>query len=72
MAAIRSWTQSLNDGEALDTTARASLLQAKARFKNWPLKLVFHSIKGRATSPSVIGRDVATLLSADLHPMGDM
>ena len=33
--------------------------------------MAFHTAKGHATCPSVIGRNVATLLTADLHPMGD-
>ena len=69
--AIRSWTQILNDEGALGTTARASLRQASVNFKHWPLELAFHTAKGHATCPSVIGRNVATLLTADLHPMGD-
>ncbi len=36
-AAIRSWTQILNDGGALGTTARASLQTAAAKFRHWPL-----------------------------------
>jgi hypothetical protein len=71
-AAIRSWTQILNDEGALGATARTSLLQAETRFKHWPLELAFRTIKGRATCPSVIRRNVATLLIADLHPMRDI
>jgi hypothetical protein len=69
--AIRSWTQILNDEGALGVTARASLRQATVKFTHWPLELAFHSVRGHATCPSVIGRNVATLLTADLHPMGD-
>ena len=68
-SAIRSWTQILNDEEALGATAIASLRQVTGKFKNWPLELAFHNHKGHATCPSVIGRNVATLLTADLHPM---
>jgi len=71
-ATIRSWIQVLNNGGALGTTARAYLLQAETIFKYWPLELAFHTTKGRATCPSVIGRNVVTLLTADLHPMGDI
>ena len=56
----------------MGATACASLLQAQARFKHRPLELAFHSIKSRATCLSVIGRNVPTLLTADLHPMGDI
>jgi hypothetical protein len=66
--AIRSWTQILNDEGALGVTARASYTQAAQKFKHWPLELAFHTHKGHATCPSVIGRNVATLLTADLHP----
>jgi len=69
-AATRSCTQILNDGGALGTTARASLLQAETRFKHLTLELAFHTIKRHATYPSVMERNVATQLTADLHPMG--
>ncbi len=61
----------INDEGALGTTARASLAQASEKFKNWPLELAFHTQHGRATCPSVIAKNVATLLTADLHPMGN-
>ena len=61
----------MNDEGALCTTTRASLRQASGKFKNWPLELAFHTHKGRATCPSVIGRNAATLITADLHPLGD-
>ncbi len=70
-SAIRSWTQTLNDEGALGATSRASLRQATAKFKNWPLELAFHTQKGHATCPSLIGRNAATLNMADLHPLGD-
>ena len=63
------WTQIMNDEGALGVTARASYAQAAEKFKNWPLELAFHTHNGHATCPSVIGRNVATLLTADLHPM---
>ena len=44
-AAIRSWTQILNDEGALGTTARASLQRASTMFRYWPLELAFHSRK---------------------------
>ena len=69
-SAIRSWTQILNDGGALGIAARASYAQAAQKFIHWPLELAFHTHRGHATCPSVIGKNVATLLTADLHPMG--
>jgi hypothetical protein len=70
-SAIRSWTQSLNDEGALGVTARASYTQAAQKFKHWPLELAFHTHKVHATCPPVIGKIVATLITADLlHPMG--
>ena len=68
---MRSWTQIPNDEGALGTTARASLTQATGKFQHWPLELAFHSHNGHATCPFVIGRNVATLLTANLHPIGD-
>jgi hypothetical protein len=38
--------------------------------KNLPLELELHSHRGHATCLLVIDRNVATLLTADLHPMG--
>ena len=69
-SAMRSWTQILNDEWALGVAARASYTQAAQKFKHLPLELAFHTHKGHATCSSVIGRNVATLLTADLHPMG--
>ncbi len=69
--AVRSWTQILNDEEFLGITARASLREAAARFQHWPMELAFHSRKnGSPTFPSIIARNMATLLMADLHPSG--
>ena len=70
-SAIQSWIQILNDEGALGVTAKASLRQAAEKFKNLQLKLAFYTHNGHATCPSVIGRNVATLLTADLQPMGD-
>ena len=70
-AAIRSWTQILNDEGALGTTARASLHSASAKFRHWPLEMAFHS--DRESIPicsSIVARNKATLLMADLHPVG--
>ena len=41
-AAIRSWTQILNDEGALGVTARASLQRASAKFRHWPIETAFH------------------------------
>ena len=49
-AAIRSWTQILNDDGVLRTTARASFHLALAKFRYLPLELAFHSHRGRLFS----------------------
>ena len=67
---IRSWTKILNDEGALGVTTRVSYKQAATKFRHGPLELAFHTHNGLAKCPSVIGRNVATLLTADLHPMG--
>ena len=70
-AAIRSWTQILNDEGALGATARASLQRASTKFRNWPLELTFHTLRDRTPAcKSVMARSMATLLFADLHPTG--
>jgi hypothetical protein len=70
-AALRSWAHILNDEGALKTTARASLQQAATKFRPWLLELTFHSYKGHTHScPSIMGRNMATLLTADLYPTG--
>ena len=70
-AATRSWTQILNNGGALGTTARASLQKVSAKFRHWPLEITFHSHRGRIPMcSSIVARDMATLLMADLHPVG--
>ncbi len=69
-SAIRSWTHILNEEGALGVTARASYTQAAKKFKHWPLELAFHTHRGHATCPLLIGINVATLLIADLHPIG--
>jgi hypothetical protein len=68
---IRSWTQIMNDEGALGITAMAFYTQAAAKSKHWALELAFHTDNDHATCPSVIGRNVVTLLTADLHPMGE-
>ena len=70
-AVIRSWTQILNDEGALGTTARASLHSASAKFRHWPLEIALHS--DRESIPicsSIDAHNMATLLMADLHPVG--
>ncbi len=70
-AAIRSWTQILNDEGALGTTARASLQTTSAKFRHWPLEMAFHSHRGRIPiCSSIVSRNMSTLLMADLHPVG--
>jgi hypothetical protein len=70
-AATNSWTNILNDQGALGATARASLTQAAAKFQHWPLEFAFQFHRGgRPLCPSVIARNIATLLTADLHPLG--
>ena len=69
--ALRSWTQILNDEGALDTTAGAFLQGAAAKSWHWPLELAFHSRKnGFPLCPSIVARNMATLLTADLYPSG--
>ncbi len=70
-AAIRSWTQILNDEGALGTTTRPSLPLASTKFRNWPLELAFHSHRGHLPLCfSIVARNMATLLMADLHLVG--
>ena len=53
------------------TTARASLHRAVSNFRHWPLELAFHYQKGCSpTCPYITARNMATLLTADLHPTG--
>ena len=69
--AIRSWTQLLNDEGALGTTARASLQLAAAKFRHCPLEMAFPSRQGRfPLCPSVVARNMATLLMANHNPIG--
>ena len=70
-AAVRAWTQILNDQGALGVTARASVHRASARFRHWPMQLAFHTDRSRKpVCQSVMARNMATLLLADLHPTG--
>ncbi len=50
-------------------TTRASLQLASAKFQHWPLEVAFHSHRGRPLCPSIVARNMATLLMADLHPV---
>jgi hypothetical protein len=59
-AAIRSWTQVLNDEGALGTTARASLQTASAKFRHWPLEMPFNSDRGHIPIySSIVARNTA-------------
>jgi hypothetical protein len=70
-AAVRSWTQIQNDEGALGVTARASLQRASAMFRHWPIELACHTLRDiTPTCKSVMARNTATLLLADLHPTG--
>ena len=70
-AEIRSWTQILNDEGALGTTAMAFLQTTSAKFRHWPLEMAFHSHRGRIPTCTFIeARNMATLLMADLNPIG--
>ena len=56
----------------MGTTAQASLQGEDAKFRHGPLELAFHSRKsGFPLYPSIVVRNMATLLTADLHPSGD-
>ena len=69
--ATNSRTRIFNDNKALEATSRASLCQAVARFEKLPLELAFHTNRGgRPLCPSIITRNIATLVAANLHPMG--
>ena len=69
---IRSWAQIINDEGSLGITTRASIQQVANRFRYWPLELAFHSRrKGHIPiCTSIMARNMATLLMADLHPTG--
>jgi hypothetical protein len=70
-AATNSCTNILNYQGALGATARDSRTQAAIKFQHWSLELAFHSHRGgRPLCPSVVARNIATLLTADLHPLG--
>jgi hypothetical protein len=61
----------LNDKGALGATTRASLYQAAIKFKPWPLELAFYNhLGGRPLCPSIIARNIATLIATDLHSLG--
>ena len=70
-AATRSWTQILNDEGALGVTSRASLQRASAKFRHWPIETAFHTNRDHTpTCTSMMARNMATLLLANLHPTG--
>jgi len=63
--------QILNDKGALGATTRASVYQAVNKFKQWPLEMAFQNHRGGIQiCPSIIARNIATLIAADLHPLG--
>ena len=70
---INSWTHILNDQGTLGATTCASLTHASTKYKIWPLKLVFHTLRGCSPlCPSIIARNIATLIAADLHSLGEL
>jgi hypothetical protein len=72
-AVTRSSTQILNDEGDLGTTARVYLQSASAKFRHWSLEMAFHSHRGRfPICSSIVARNIATLLMADLHPVGGL
>ena len=53
----------------LGVTARASLQRVATKFHHWALELAFHSQWGQIPLyPSIMVRNMAILLMADLHP----
>jgi hypothetical protein len=67
-AVVRSWTQIINDNGALGIAPRTSLLRPSAKFRQ-SLELTFHSQKRRPlVCLYIIARNMATLLTVDLHP----
>jgi hypothetical protein len=61
----------INDEGALGITARASLHGAASKFRHWPMELVFHSRQnGLPLCPSIVARNMVTLLTAYLYPTG--
>jgi hypothetical protein len=69
--ALRSRTQNLKDEGVLGITTRASLHGAASKFHHWPLELVSHSRKsGSPVCPSIVARNMAPLITGDLHPTG--
>ncbi len=69
--ALRSLTQQiLNDEKALGITARASLYGAASKFRHWHFEFAFYIHKRLSPlCPSIAARNMATLLTADLHPI---
>ena len=68
---MRSCTKIIKDEGALETTSRASLRLAATKFRHSHLELVFHSHRGCfPLCPSVVARNIAILLMADLRPIG--
>jgi len=56
---------------SLGVTSRVSLYEVAIKSKEWPLELAFHTHRGgRPLCPSIITRNIATLIAANLHPLG--
>ncbi len=56
----------------MEAATRASLHHAATKFKHWLVELAFHTHKSHGTCPSIFAKNAATLLAADLHPLGDV
>jgi hypothetical protein len=70
-SALRPWTQILNDESVFGITARASLHVVASKPRHGPLELASHSRSGGSSlCPSRVARNMATLLTACLHPTG--
>jgi hypothetical protein len=70
-SALRSSTKICSDEGALGFTARESLQVAASKFRHLPFGLAFYSSNGGLPlCPSLVARNVATLLTVDLHPTG--
>jgi hypothetical protein len=71
-ATIRSWTQILNDEGTLCTIARAPFNAHRTNSDIGHWKWLFTPARAGRTPlcPSIVARNMATLLMADLHPVG--
>ena len=51
--------------------ARVSIQRASDEFRHWPIEMAFHTHRDhKPACKSVLARNMATLLLADLHPTG--